>query len=123
MNHEGRKWNGNVQHLFLVQPKCSKEALAMLGLTAGLLFNKLQFSEWIMDFTFTIATQRVLTRAILNQMVFYVNMKPVTVHRSFFYREEEDSVFILFMPFMFKSSHHTPTSSFSFENVNRNYQD
>lgn len=55
----------------------------MLGLTAGLLFNKLQFSEWIMDFTFTITTQRVLTRAILNQMVFYVNMKPVNCSQEF----------------------------------------
>lgn len=90
--------------------------------TVSLLFNKLQFSGSALDFTFNITTQRALTRVILNQMVFYVNMKPVNCSQEFVYREE-GLRFILFMPFMFKLSYHTTSPSFSFENVNRNYQD
>lgn len=74
--------------------------------------------RWI----FNITTQRALTRVILNQMVFYINMKPVNCSQEFVYREE-GLRFILFMPFMFKLSYHTTSPSFSFENVNRNYQD
>lgn len=102
----GKEMGRGRQYLFLVQPKCSKEALAMLGLTAGLLFNKLQFSEWIMDFTFTIATQRVLTRVILNQMVFLCKYETCQLFTGVSFTERRRIQFLFYLcPSC--SNHHT----------------